>query len=307
MIMDFKRYQHIVRYGEDDVKGIEKGICYIFPKIDGTNTCLWKGDGETIRTGSRKNEITEIADHDHFAKKALHDKRYIGYLRKYPTHRLFGEWLTPRHLRTYENTAWRKFYVFDVCVDNDQQDGGLDYLPYEEYKEGLEEFGIDFIKPLAVLENPTLDDFTALLDQNVFLIKEGQGCGEGIVIKNYAYKNPYNLWKWAKILSAEYKEKYSKHLLSVEDQIIMLYVTEDFITKEYAKLLENGNEWSKKMIPRLFNTVYHTLIQEEIWNVLKKFKNPKIDFGSLEYKVRLRIKEVLPDCFKANSLDYDCV
>jgi hypothetical protein len=34
---DFVKYQHIERYGVDEVNGIDIGTCYIFPKIDGTN------------------------------------------------------------------------------------------------------------------------------------------------------------------------------------------------------------------------------------------------------------------------------
>jgi len=33
----FMKYQHVERYGTDEVEGIELGETYIFPKIDGTN------------------------------------------------------------------------------------------------------------------------------------------------------------------------------------------------------------------------------------------------------------------------------
>jgi len=34
--MEFRKYQHIERFGTDEVDGIEFGKCYIFYKIDGT-------------------------------------------------------------------------------------------------------------------------------------------------------------------------------------------------------------------------------------------------------------------------------
>ena len=35
--MEFTKYQHIERLGTTETNGIEMGMCYIFPKIDGTN------------------------------------------------------------------------------------------------------------------------------------------------------------------------------------------------------------------------------------------------------------------------------
>ena len=32
--MDFRKYQHIERFGTTEVDGIELGKCYVFPKID---------------------------------------------------------------------------------------------------------------------------------------------------------------------------------------------------------------------------------------------------------------------------------
>jgi hypothetical protein len=35
--MEFRKYQHIERFGTTEVKNIELGKVYVFPKIDGTN------------------------------------------------------------------------------------------------------------------------------------------------------------------------------------------------------------------------------------------------------------------------------
>ena len=38
---EFKKYQHVERLGTSEVQGIENGMCYVFPKIDGTNaSCI---------------------------------------------------------------------------------------------------------------------------------------------------------------------------------------------------------------------------------------------------------------------------
>ena len=38
---EFKQYQHIERFGTSEVESIEFGLCYVFPKIDGTNSSMW--------------------------------------------------------------------------------------------------------------------------------------------------------------------------------------------------------------------------------------------------------------------------
>lgn len=65
------------------------------------------------------------------------------------------------------------------------------YLPYEEYQPLLEQYGLNYIPPLKIIENPREQDIYDLLPTNTFLIEDGKGSGEGVVIKNYAYKNPY--------------------------------------------------------------------------------------------------------------------
>ncbi len=40
--MEFKRYQHVERYGNTEVKDIKIGECLVFPKMDGTNSQVYK-------------------------------------------------------------------------------------------------------------------------------------------------------------------------------------------------------------------------------------------------------------------------
>ena len=56
--MQFKKYQHVERFGTDKVDGIENGECYIFPKIDETNCSVWLDNEGNIKAGSRNNELT---------------------------------------------------------------------------------------------------------------------------------------------------------------------------------------------------------------------------------------------------------
>ena len=53
--MEFLKYQHVERFGTTETQGIENGMCYVFPKIDGTNSQLWWDNG--LKAGSRNREL----------------------------------------------------------------------------------------------------------------------------------------------------------------------------------------------------------------------------------------------------------
>ena len=300
--MEFKRYQHIERFGTTEVEGIEIGTCYVFPKIDGTNSSVWLNNG-VIEGGSRNRALTVENDNAGFYAAALADERIRKYLEKHPTHRLFGEWLVPHSLKTYRDDAWRKFYIFDVCVDADNETG-LEYLPYEIYKPLLDEFGLDYLAPLKVIKNGTLEDFLWCCENNDCLIKDGAGAGEGVVIKNYDFYNKYRRQTWAKIVRSELKEKHRKEMGApvkdnrlVEEDIVENYVTRAFVEKEWAKIKTENDGWTSKMIPQLLGRVFHELICEEIWNILKEFKNPTVNFKILNTFTITKIKKVMPEIF----------
>ena len=65
--------------------------------------------------------------------------------------------------------------------------------------------------------------------------------------------------------------------------------------------LESTN-WDNKYIGRCLNSIYHELISEEAWHFVKKFKNPKIDFGILNVLVAEKTKNVMRDFFKTRGV-----
>ena len=302
--MEFRKYQHIERFGTDEVENINIGKCYIFPKIDGTNSSCWlNADGE-LRCGSRNRELTLEKDNAGFYAAMIKNENIINYLKTHPNHRIFGEWLVPHTLKTYRPDAWRKFYVFDVAIDNDELERGLEYIPYDIYAPMLEEFGIEYIAPLRIVKNGDYEYFIHCLEVNDYLIEDGKGVGEGIVIKNYDFYNRYGRQTWAKIVRAEFKEKNRSVMGAPETEKIMFeekiadqYVTEALVHKEYDKIRVECNGWSSKYIPRLLNTVFHVFIEEEMWHILKEYKNPTINFKTLNTFVIGKIKRVMPELF----------
>lgn len=305
--MEFKKYQHIERFGTTEVENIELGECFIFPKIDGTNASVWISDG-IIQAGSRKRHLSLDSDNAGFLEWATDHLNILDYLEENPTHRLFGEWLVPHALKTYRDEAWKKFYVFDVVEDLPEElESGekFKYLHYDDYKPLLEEFKIDYIPYLAKIKNGSYDQFINQLQHNVFLMQDGKGAGEGIVVKQYGYQNKYGRTTWAKIVTSEFKEKHNKehggHEVKgkkiVEDEIVNKYVTKALCEKVKSKIENDSDGWSSKHIPRLLNTVYYDLIQEESWNFIKEHRNPTINYKHLKHFSDIKVKESFPQVF----------
>ena len=82
--MSFIKYQHLERYGNTEVEGIEVGTCYVFPKLDGTNASVWVDDskpfGHTLCCGSRNRELELDNDNAGFMNAMMVDKAIINFL-----------------------------------------------------------------------------------------------------------------------------------------------------------------------------------------------------------------------------------
>jgi len=294
----FEKYQHVERFGTAQVRGIEDGECYVFPKIDGTNASVWVDDGE-IQAGSRKRHLTVEEDNAGFCAWAKQQDSLKKFFEMFPELRLYGEWLVPHTLKTYSDSAWRQFYVFDV-----QLVGSDRHIHYEDYKRKLDAFGIEYIPPICMIKNPTLDTLTEQLEKNHYLIKDGDGIGEGVVVKRYDFTNSRGRQIWAKIVNNELKFKHTKvfkvgeikEKKLTEESIINTYITQSLCEKEFAKITLN-TEWESRMIPQLLGTIFYSLIDEEAWTMIKKFKYPTINFRTLNQLTARKVKELLPDIF----------
>lgn len=291
----FRPYMHVERLSSDEVEGVLNGHCCISTKLDGTNTVVWFNNGE-LKVGSRKREISVTNDNFDACAYIMKNKdKYMKYFEKYPNRILYGEYLVKNAIKTYEVTAWRKYYVFDVYdVEKDR------YIPYEEYIDDIRDCGIDFIPPIALIDNPSQEDLIRFLDESTFL--NGDNPGEGIVIHNYGFKNKYGRTVFAKIVRKEFlKTKKEGHKeidpKTIEEQIVEKFVTDDFIEKEYNKLIAEVGEWNPKYIGRLLSVIWYTFINEECWHMIKKYKNPTINFAILQKMVTDRVKNVKSDLF----------
>lgn len=296
--MSFIKYQHLERFGNTEVEGIEVGTVYVFPKIDGTNGSVWQHN-DMMCCGSRNRELTLDNDNAGFFNAMVKDNAVARYIREHPQHILYGEWLVPHTLKTYNDDAWRRFYVFDVFDRNKER-----LLSYDEYSPAAIAAGLNVIPPIAIIKNGSEEHFTQCLAKANYLVKDGEGQGEGIVLKNYDYKNKYGRQTWAKIVGNEFKAKHHLEMGApvvgceiVEEKIVAKYVTQALVDKVHAKIVNEMDGWSSKYIARLLHTVYYDLVTEETWNFVKEFKSPKIDFKVLSHYTTARVKELRKELF----------
>lgn len=295
---EFKKYIHLERFGTDEVDGINIGQCHIFPKLDGTNASAWIGDDGEICAGSRNRKLSIDNDNQGFMAWLVEQENWASCLNEHADLVFYGEWLVPHSLKTYRDEAWRKFYVFDVaCADGK-------FMSYEQYKPICDRFGVDYIPCVLKSKNPDYNILHTEATTCKFLLREGEESGEGIVIKNYGFENRFGRQTWAKLVTSTFKDKHVIEMggksidnKMVEESIADEFVTSHMVEKIIAKIRAEDDAFNAKHIPRLLHTAYHDLVTEELWEAVKKHKNPKIDFKALHRFTVLRVKSIKPELF----------
>ena len=299
----YVKYQHVEKLGSDSVDGLLMGDVYVFPKIDGTNAHAWF-DGERMRYGSRRNELSLDADNAGFMRDMLDHKGLTALCMANPNVHVFGEWLVPHSLKTYRKDAWREFYVFDLVMVSEETEHAK-HWHYECMSEECYHYGVKYIPVLRTVKFPTIEDLYKTLAGNNYLIEDGKGSGEGIVLKNYEFVNKYGRQIWGKLVTSEFQEKNRKKMgapaaqgtTMVESSMVNEYITKALVDKTYHKVVLDRKGWSNKCIPELLNRVYHDLVVEHMWDATKKWKRLKVDFNRLQQFCNIKVKEFKPELF----------
>lgn len=314
--MEYRKYMHVEKLGNLEVSDILLGTVHVFPKVDGTNSVVWLDDGNEIACGSRNRQLTLEKDNAGFlayvkSDLGIHIREAASRFQNY---HFYGEWLVPHTFKEYRESAWRKFYLFDIW---DEKDGT--WLSYEEYFELAMEYDLDIITCSAIIDHPSEEQLFNMLDTNTFLIQDHVGPGEGIVLKNYDYVNRYGRTCWAKMVRNEFKDANKKLFgprptegtLTVERKVVEKYVTEAFVKKERYKIENillnevteaagmgfdekaeylNDRKTRGKLIPRLIQTVFYELVREHAWDIVKDNKRPTVNFKQLEKLCTMAVK-----------------
>jgi hypothetical protein len=324
-VADFRKYDHLERHGRCEVQDITVGKVYVFPKLDGTNASVWMGNDGKVKCGSRNRTLSIDNDNAGFCAWVNSDDPVAKTLRMAvgatPHLTLYGEWLVPHSLKTYRSESWRRFWIFDV-YDNTLQT----YQSFNSYKTFLATYGLDVIPPLSIIDNPSIEQLDAVVALNTFQIKDGEGVGEGVVLKNYDWRNKFGRQPWAKIVRNEFKEINAKEFGPnekkgpdhVEAKIAERYVTKALVDKVRAKVFlstvanvvtistsgptdEDRKELEQKnrgkIIPELLHRVFYDVVNEDMWDAVKRHKNPTIDFKKLQSFITYNVKQHAEDLF----------
>lgn len=271
--MKFLKYKKIYRLGTEETEGILDGKVHIQEKVDGANTQIWVDDG-VICTGSRSQRITE--GFNGFCAYVQMSEPIKQLLLDYPNYRLYGEWLV-RHTIAYNETAYRKFYLYDVCGSDEVM------LDLPEVEMLALRYGIAFPQVFDVIDNPTVDQ----INKYVGLTNLGEH-GEGVVLKNFGFRNKFGDQQHAKVVTQKFKEDNglvfggnNKH----SDTYWEMYIVNKYMTLERVqKIMHKIQPTIDKKLDfehtsRVSNTAFHDMMTEEIWEICKKVGT--IDFRKL--------------------------
>lgn len=277
----FIKYKKIHRLGSDENEGILNGTCYIQEKIDGANTQIWAQDNK-IMCGSRNNVLT--AGFNGFVDYVNDHTGINALLVDHPDYHLYGEWCV-RHSISYDETAYRHFYLFDVFTP----EGPLDI---DAVNELAEQYCIRYPKLFSKVLDPTEEHIMEFVGQSAL----GE-VGEGVVIKNFDFINDFGELEYAKIVTENFKETNAlvfggnnRHSDSYwEMYLVNKYFTLPRIEKIMNKIQPTIDEpLGKQHTSRIVGTVLHDVITEEAWEIAKKV--PVLDFGKLK---RLSAKKTI--------------
>ncbi len=292
--MQFRKYEKIYRLGKEETDGILQGTINVTEKLDGANLSVWLGDGGEIRVGSRNNDLTangnEFNGAVHYCNAHEGIKKFLNYR---PLLRLYGEWLV-RHTLAYNETAYKKFYLFDIYNEEKQE-----FLCQDDVRLIGESYNIELVPYLGTFDNPTLIELTKLVEGQKSVYGEKR---EGIVIRNPAFVNKFGDKCNGKIVSEGFMEdngvtfggnnKYSEAYW--EQYVSNKYITLERVQKIMNKIQPEVNKrLDMEHIPRIINTVYHDMIQEEGWEIANKVE--KIDYNVLKRICGKKAKQVYVD------------
>lgn len=293
--MAHRNYGKIHRYGKEEVEGILEGTVVVQEKVDGANAQIWMEDG-VIHVGSRNRELKADEGFNGFRQYVEKHEGIRSYLEENPEDRLYGEWLV-RHTIAYNETAYKKFYLFDIYSD----EHGFFYQPEYVY-DVAKIHGIEVVPHLGIFINPTMEDILPFVAKSQFGDR-----GEGVVLKNLDFRNSFGDLCFAKIVDEAFKEdngvtfggnnKFSDtyHEMWVVNKFMTMARIEKIMNKLQPEIDE---KLDMKHIPRVTGTAYHDMLTEEIWEI--QARCPSVDFDALKRIANKKSKQIYIDILRGD-------
>lgn len=313
MSQAFIGYNHVYHLGKPEVEGYLNGHVKLEPKVDGSNSSIYyDSNNEEFVVQSRKRTITPEKDNAGFANYMLNSDDKVPtaireFCMKHPYTCVYGEWIGGIHnqkfLGTLKYYLHGGFFVFDIRdVNHKFTDEFVSghygfYTPddeiYNELKAQLDdEDGFNHMIPvIAELDNPTEEQILDVIAKCHWNIPDNQ-LEEGVVLKNYEWVDKYQHHQFSKIVLKEYLEKKKHNDKSVvngnidcEQAIANDYLLEAKMekTRNKVEIKFGGWEDDSKHIGCFLGFLWDDFINEDFdTKLLKKYKNPVIDFAKLK-------------------------
>lgn len=266
-----RKYNSIERYGKRGTQDILEsgGDIVIFEKLDGANSSIQFIAGE-IKCFSRNTELSEAETLRGFYSWAIN---HFGGFSREDGLILYGEWLCPHKLEYGENK--NKFYLFDV-YDSDKEE----YLSLADIRLIARDY--DLLMAPVFYEG----EFKSIEHIQSFVSKSELGeIGEGVVVKNYAYRDRFGEQPFVKFVSDEFAEmsKTKKHTIKSSNdpltEFIQSTLTEARVSKLIHKLVDEDKltedyaiEDMGSILKGLGSSVFDDIVEEELDELLKVLK-----------------------------------
>lgn len=304
---NYRSFIHVERLDKTkiDVNAFLNGKIYIFPKLDGTNAVAWADNDGNIHCGSRKREVSLDKDNANFMNWFMTDnstEKLRAFLVDRPNLIIYFEWLAgvdgmkqTGAIKQYLDPGAWIIGVFNIDTGH--------YINYDAYYSFLAGVYNKIDHPMVILDNPSYEDLTDILNHNHYNLPSDT-LGEGIVLWNYDFKDRWGNFQVAKIVAKEFHEKKGQsqkmktpaNREGLEQNIVDAFVSSADCEKckqKVTTIVEHDWTGSSKEIGMFLNMLYTDLIQEEMWSIVRRFKNPIIDFNILKTFVFTKGREYL--------------
>lgn len=237
--MEQKKYHSIVRYGHKSTQDVlNKGDHIIIQeKVDGANASFAVINGE-LKCWSRNKELNANNTLEGFYGWVQHhvepDKLLEGVI-------YFGEW-TAQHKVVYEGYE-KQFFLYDIYNLHLEEYVAFSMVQDEAKRLGLQLIPVFFEGKFESFEQ--LTEYVGRTELNGKLC--GEPSGEGIVVKNVAYRDRFGKQLFVKLVVDKFaevqkqkapkdpKKKYTEEELKVRE-----CVTVPRVEKQMFKMIEDG-------------------------------------------------------------------
>ena len=127
---------------------------------------------------------------------------------------------------------------------------------------------------------------------------------ESSFIKGHKSWRTLRITDIGKLVRNEFKEKNLQafgvpnvEMTNVEYKIVQDFFLTPAIVEKVLAQMTLEQPWSSRRIPEFLSRVWHDFATKELWDILKKHKNPTIDFKRLNRYVIAQVKAFKPELF----------